>query len=67
MVRSSGAVLPVLGITLAAFGSGFGVCMFNMDTVGECLNVAGGWVGKFEIMGNHVMAWIMTMLNTMKH
>ncbi len=34
MVRHTDMVLPVIGITLAAFASGFGMCVFNMDSGG---------------------------------
>ncbi len=70
MVRHTDMVLPVIGITLAAFASGFGVCVFNLDTVGACVNVAQGWVSKFQMMGNHLIAWaiaIMHGVGSIKH
>lgn len=63
MIRHSDMVLPVIGVTLAAFASGFGVCVFNLDTVGACLNVAQSWVAKFQIMGNHIIAWALAMMH----
>lgn len=53
----SGGFLAVTGVTFAAFASGFGVCMFNLDTVGSCVAVAHNWVDVFLAMGNHLIAW----------
>lgn len=39
------------------FASGFGVCLFNLDTVDACVNVANSWVGVFKDMGDHLIAW----------
>lgn len=47
----------VTGVTFAAFSSGFGVCMFNLDSVGECIVVAHSWVDAFQAIGNHIIAW----------
>ena len=67
MIQRSGAALPILGVTLAVFASGFGECMFNMDTVGSCLSLAGGWVAKFQMMGDHIIAWAMKIMQGVKH
>lgn len=45
------------GATFAAFASGFGVCLFDLDTVNACLDVSNNWVHKFEAMGNHIIQW----------
>ena len=66
MIQHSGATLPVLGVTVAIFASGFGVCMFNLDTVGSCLSLAGGWVAKFQMMCDHIIAWAMKMMQGIK-
>lgn len=63
---SSGAVLPAIGITIAAFSAGFGICWFNLDTVGACVDLAGSWVGKFKAMGDHIIAWGMSLIQSVK-
>lgn len=45
------------GVTFAGFASGFGVCLFNLDTVDACVDVANSWVGVFKGMGDHIIAW----------
>jgi hypothetical protein len=45
------------GATFAAFASGFGVCLFDLDTVGSCLEVSHHWVDIFHSMGDHILAW----------
>lgn len=67
MTQGSSMALPVLGVTLAVFASGFGVCMFNMDTVGSCVDLANSWVGKFQMMGNHIIAWGLSIIQSVKH
>ncbi len=47
----------VTGVTFAAFASGFSVCLFNLDSVGECVAVAHSWVDTFRAIGNHVIEW----------
>lgn len=47
----------VTGITFAAFSSGFGVCLFNLDSVGECIAVAQSWVDTFLAVGGHIISW----------
>ncbi len=59
--RSSGFVSVTL-VTFAAFASGMGVCLFNLDTVGSCIDVAHTWVGKFQQMGNHLLSWGIAIL-----
>lgn len=49
--------LMITGVTFATFSSGFGVCMFNLDTIGECVAVANGWVDTFLGLGNHAIEW----------
>jgi len=49
--------LMITGVTFAAFSSGFGVCLFNLDSVGECVGVADSWVNTFLGIGNHIIAW----------
>jgi len=38
------------GVTFGAFASGFGVCLFDLDTVDACVNVANSWVDVFQAM-----------------
>lgn len=44
------------------FASGFGVCLFNLDTVSECVEVANSWLDVFLNMGNHLIAWFAALL-----
>jgi hypothetical protein len=54
--RFSGFFL-LTGVTFVGFASGFGVCLFNLDTVDACVNVANHWVGIFQQVGDHIIAW----------
>jgi hypothetical protein len=45
------------GATFAAFASGFGVCLFDLEQVNACLRVADQWVDIFHRMGNHILQW----------
>ena len=45
------------GVTFMTFASGFGVCLFNLDTIDACVGVANSWVGVFKGMGDHLMSW----------
>lgn len=45
------------GVTFFSFASGFGVCLFNLDTVDACVDVANSWVGVFRDMGDHLINW----------
>ena len=49
------------GFTFMSFASGFGVCLFNLDTVDACVTVANSWVGVFKDMGDHILAWAIAM------
>ncbi len=58
MASNSMSFLPVAGIvTIGAFASGFGVCMFNLETTGECLALANSWVDNFRAAGNQLIIW----------
>ena len=64
MASSSMGALPIAaGISAAAFASGFGVCLFNLDTVGECLTLAHSWVDIFRDMGNQIIVWGMHIVS----
>lgn len=58
----SGGFISVMVVTFAAFASGMGVCLFNLDTVGACVEVAHTWVGNFKQMGDHLITWGMSMM-----
>ncbi len=45
------------GATFIAFASGFGVCLFNLDTVSACLAVSRDWLETFRDMGDHIIQW----------
>ena len=55
------------GFTFMSFASGFGVCLFNLDTVDACVNVANSWVGVFKAMGDHIIAWGFAMVHAAYH
>ncbi|MDX1975054.1 MAG: hypothetical protein SFT92_05200 [Rickettsiales bacterium] len=52
-----GAFFLLTGVTFAGFASGFGVCLFDLDTVDACVAVADRWVDVFKNMGDHLIAW----------
>ena len=62
----SGGFISATVVTFAAFASGMGVCLFNLDTVGACIDVAHTWVDEFKIMGDHLIAWGFAILNGVK-
>jgi hypothetical protein len=45
------------GVTFVGFASGFGVCLFNLDTVDACVSVANNWVHIFQSVGDHIINW----------
>ncbi len=49
------------GITFVSFASGFGVCLFNLDTVDACAGVANNWLEIFRQMGDHIITWAFAM------
>lgn len=60
-LRSSG-FLVVTGATFAAFASGFGVCLFDLGTVRECVELSRSWVGVFRDIGNHLIEWFFAIV-----
>lgn len=52
-----GGFFLLTGVTFMAFASGFGVCLFNMETVDACMAVATGWVDTFRDMGKPLIEW----------
>lgn len=67
MPQRSVGFLSVVAVTFAAFASGMGVCLFNLDTVGACVDVAYSWVGNFKQMGDHLIAWGFAVLQQIKY
>lgn len=51
------AFYMLTGVTFLSFASGFGVCLFNLDTVTECVEVANNWVDVFLDVGMHIINW----------
>ncbi len=45
------AFFLLTGVTFAAFASGFGVCLFNLDTVDACVAVANQLGGSIQGYG----------------
>lgn len=63
--NSLGTLTVVGGISIAAFASGFGVCLFNLDTVGECVALARSWVDVFKDFGNQIIIWFFSVLKAL--
>lgn len=61
------AFIPATIATFAAFASGMGVCLFNLDTVGACIDVAHVWVDKFHAMGDQLLAWGFAIVKGVRH
>jgi len=55
------------GVTFLSFASGFGVCLFNLDTVDQCVAVANSWVATFQAMGDHLITWAIALKNGAFH
>lgn len=55
------------GVTFMAFASGFGVCLFNLETVDACVEVANNWVVVFHRMGDHLLAWGIALYKAVFH
>lgn len=58
------AFFMLTGVTFTAFASGFGVCLFNMDTVDACVSVANSWVDIFRGVGDHIIAWAFAIISS---
>ena len=54
----------VTGGMFFAFLSGFSVCLFDLDKVGECVTYVEGWVDKFRALGDHLIAWGIKFMQT---
>ncbi len=65
MASGTTSILPIsIGVTVAAFASGFGVCLFDIGTVHECVALANSWVDTFRDMGNQIIVWALSILHT---
>ena len=65
MASGSIGMLPIVGgISIAAFASGFGVCLFNLETVGGCVALAQSWVEIFKQFGTQIIIWFFSILNS---
>ncbi|MFO0388128.1 MAG: hypothetical protein ACK502_00190 [Alphaproteobacteria bacterium] len=58
------AFYMLTGVTFLSFASGFGVCLFNLDTIDQCVDVANNWVDVFLDIGNHIIIWAITLVKT---
>lgn len=61
------AFFLLTGVTFISFASGFSVCLFNLDTVGECVEVANHWFDIFLQMGTHIIQWFFAVFDTVMH
>lgn len=55
------------GVTFVAFGLSFGPCLFDIDSVPACIEVANSWVGTFRAMGDHLIAWGVAVVKAAFH
>ncbi len=56
------AFYMLTGVTFLSFASGFGVCLFNLDTIDACVDVANSWVDVFLDMGTHIIIWAIALI-----
>lgn len=49
------------GVTFAAFAAGFGVCLFDLETIDACVEVAESWVDILRKVGDHIIAWFIAL------
>lgn len=61
------AFFLLTGFTFVAFASGFGVCLFNLDTVDACIEVSRSWVDVFHSMGDHIIQWAFLIFDRAFH
>ena len=59
--------ITVIVITLITFAAGFGVCLFNLDTIGACTELAGSLLTKFQQAISHIFSWAGAVLLGIKH
>lgn len=55
------------GVTFMAFASGFGVCLFNLETIDACVDVARNWLDVFLDMGGHLIQWAIALVKAVMH
>lgn len=53
----SGGFFMLTGVTIAGFASGFGVCLFDVNTIDACVEVARQWQDVFMDMGAKIITW----------
>jgi hypothetical protein len=56
------AFFMLTGFTFAAFASGFGVCLFDINNVDACVEVAQHWVEVLQGVGQHVIDWALALV-----
>jgi hypothetical protein len=50
------------GVTFLAFASGFSVCLFNLDEINACVEVANRWFDIFLRAGSHIIDWFFALV-----
>ncbi len=58
-----GGFFLVTGFSFAAFASGFSVCLFDMSTVDQCVDVSNLWLDRFIQGGGHVLEWFFAVFH----
>ena len=57
------AFFLLTGFTFLSFASGFSACLFNINEVGACVEVANHWLDIFQAMGNHLISWAFALFH----
>lgn len=55
------------GVTFVAFAASFGPCLFDIDTVGVCVDNANQWVDVLKGVGDHLIAWATALVKAAFH
>ena len=56
-----GGFFLLTGTSFAVFASGFGVCLFDMDTIQQCADVSAMWLDRFIAFGTHIINWFFAL------
>lgn len=59
----SGGFFMLTGVTLAGFASGFGVCLFDINSVDACVEVARQWQDVFMGVGERILTWAVALVH----
>ena len=60
----TGGFLMITGVTFAAFASGFGDCLFDIDKIDACIAVSRHWEEILQQTGTHIVNWAIVLVKT---